>query len=153
VKIIGYADDCTIYLAHANMAVIRMKLQDTVYNLGKWSEQSGFRFSQTKTVTIHFCRLRPRRHLHLDPKISLKGHDIKLVDSHKILGLIFDKRLDWLAHINYVKAIASKRVNILKCVSNVRWGADQDFIRCQFCLHLNTDLLHIHQLDSETSKN
>jgi hypothetical protein len=40
---------------------------------------------------------------------------MKLVDSHKILGLIFDKRLDWLAHINYIKAIASKRVNILKC--------------------------------------
>jgi hypothetical protein len=54
VKIIGYADDCTIYLAHANMAVIPMKLQDTVYNLGNWSEQSGFRFSQAKTVIIHF---------------------------------------------------------------------------------------------------
>jgi hypothetical protein len=26
--------------------------------------------------------------------------------------------LDWLAHINYIKAIASKRVNILKCVSS-----------------------------------
>jgi hypothetical protein len=34
--------------------------------------------------------------------------------------------LDWLAHINYVKAIASKRVNIMKFVSNVRWEADQD---------------------------
>jgi hypothetical protein len=34
--------------------------------------------------------------------------------------------LNWLEHINYVKAIASKTVNILKCVSNVRLGVDQD---------------------------
>jgi hypothetical protein len=82
VKIIGYADDWTIYLAHANMAATWTKLQDTVDNLESWSEQNGFRFSQTKTVMIHFCRLRPRRNPHVDPKISLKGHDIKLVDSY-----------------------------------------------------------------------
>jgi hypothetical protein len=75
----------------------------------------------------------------MDPKFPLKGHDIKLVDCHKILGLIFDKRLDWLAHINYVKAIASKRVNILKCVSNVRWAADQDsLLRINQMLVLST---------------
>jgi hypothetical protein len=42
--------------------------------------------------------------------------------------------MDWLAHINYVKDISSKRVNIMKCVSNVRWEGDQD------------SLLRIHQM-------
>jgi hypothetical protein len=116
------------------MAVIQTKLQDTVDNLENWSEQNSFRFSQTMTAMIHFCHLQQRLNPHVDPKISLKGHDVKLVDSHKILGFTFDKRLDWLAHINYVKAIASKKINILKCVSNVRWGADQD------------SLLRIHQM-------
>jgi hypothetical protein len=59
VKIIGYADDLTIYLAHANMANIQTKLHDTVDNLENWIEQNVFRFSQTKRVMIHFCRLRP----------------------------------------------------------------------------------------------
>jgi hypothetical protein len=47
-----------------------------------WSEQNGFRFAQTKTVMIHYCRMLPRRNPHVEPKISLKGHDVKLVDSH-----------------------------------------------------------------------
>jgi hypothetical protein len=80
------------------------KLQDTEDNLENWSEQNGFRFSQTKTVMIHFCRLRPRLNPHVDLKLFLKGYDIKLVESHKILGLVFDKTLDWLVHINYVNA-------------------------------------------------
>jgi hypothetical protein len=89
VKIIGYANEWTIYLVHSNMAVIQ-----TADNLENWSKQNGFRFSQTKTVMmIHFCRLRSGRNPNVDPKISLKCHDIKTLDSQKILGLIFDKRL------------------------------------------------------------
>jgi hypothetical protein len=135
VKIIGYADDWTIYLAHANMAVIQKKLQDTVDTLENWSEQNGFFFSQTKKVMIQFCRLRQRQYPHVDPKISLKGHDIKLVDSHKNLGLYLKKGWTMASIYQLRKShIASRRVNILKYVSNVRWGADQD------------SLLRIHQM-------
>jgi hypothetical protein len=43
----------------------------------------------------------------MDPKITLKGHGIKSVDSHKILGLIFDKRLDWLLRIHQMLVLST----------------------------------------------
>jgi hypothetical protein len=46
-KIIGYADDWTIYLAHANMAVIQTKLQDTVDNLTILNQSTVIRFSDS----------------------------------------------------------------------------------------------------------
>jgi hypothetical protein len=47
--------------------------------------------------------------------------------------------LDSSLSISYVKAIGSKRVIIMKCVSNVRWGVDQDYpLRIHQMLVLST---------------
>jgi hypothetical protein len=58
VKIMGYADDWTIYLEHhANIPIIQTQLQDTVDNLENWAERNGFHFSQTKKVNDTFLQL------------------------------------------------------------------------------------------------
>jgi hypothetical protein len=53
---------------------------------------------------MHICRKRTHNHRH--PEILLNGRLLEIKDTHKILGLTFDLRLTWKAHINETKAKA-----------------------------------------------
>jgi hypothetical protein len=52
--------------------------------------------------------------------------------------MIFDDKLQWEKHIEHVKATAIKRLNLLKCLSGLRWGVDQDvFFKIHQALYLS----------------
>jgi hypothetical protein len=57
--------------------------------------------------------------------IEIRRFNLELKDTHKILGLIFDSRLTWKTHINELRAKAFRRINLLKCLAGMKWGADQ----------------------------
>jgi hypothetical protein len=42
----------------------------------------------------------------------------------KILGLTFDEKLTWTAHIKKLNDIGKKRLNIIKVLTSTKWGAD-----------------------------
>lgn len=44
----------------------------------------------------------------------------------RILGLIFDHKLSWKSHIRNFKTCCSTRMNIIKILSNLTWGSDQN---------------------------
>ena len=93
-----------------------------------------YRFSSEKTKAIRFCRLKRReeiRTLFLDQTILLYE------DHVKYLGVIFDKKLTFSQHIHEVVCNVKQRLNILKVVSGLNWGADQTMllrIYQAFCL-------------------
>lgn len=74
------------------MSVNERKLQLTVNNITKWGDLNGFKFSTSKTVVVHFCRIRG---LHPDPDIYMKSQIIPYVEENRFLGLIFDRGLTW----------------------------------------------------------
>jgi hypothetical protein len=57
-----------------------------------------------------------------------------MTDLHRILGLIFDQRLNWNEHIKDVKARAMKKFCIIKSLAHKKWCTDQQ------------NLLRIHQM-------
>jgi hypothetical protein len=65
-----------------------------------------FDFHPPYTVCIHFYRLRTA---------------INVTKHHKNLGMIFDDKLQWAKQVEHVKARAIKRLNLLKCLSGLRW--------------------------------
>ncbi|VEN59103.1 unnamed protein product, partial [Callosobruchus maculatus] len=75
------------------------------------------------TAIIHFCRLRKP---HREPLLKLKDWNIQVLTEHRILGVIFDSKLRWKAHINDVAVRCKKALNIIRCMSNLKWGADRD---------------------------
>ena len=48
------------------------------------------------------------------------GSLIPVVDDFKFLGIIFDRKLSFIPHIKYLKAL-----NLLKVLSHTNWGADR----------------------------
>ena len=104
------------------MSTIERKLNICLEKLQKWSNENGFKFSKSKTVCMHFCQFHK---LHLDPSLYLDGEQIPVVKQYKFLGLIFDNKLNFIPHIQYLKSKCKKALNVLKVVSHYDWGADR----------------------------
>jgi len=75
-------------------------LQRCLNKLQNWADTNRFKFYTSKTVCMHFCRLRK---LHPEPELLLNGIPIPVVQEVKFLGLIFDRKLSFLPHLRYLK--------------------------------------------------
>ena len=83
---------------------------------------NGFRFSTSKTVTVHFCRR--RRHCP-DMEIRLHRQQIPVQPAAKFLGVMLDNRLTYKQHIKEVRDKCFRSLNVLKCVARTSYGADR----------------------------
>ena len=117
-----YVDDFLICYRSKHIHTIERQLQQCLNKIQKWALENGFKFSKTKTQCMHFCQLRG---LHNDPVLKLEGVEIPVVDQYKFLGIIFDRKLSFIPHINYLKAKCQKVLQLLRVVAHTDWGADK----------------------------
>ena len=61
----------------------------------------------------------------MEPDIKVDGTSIKVADEAKFLGLVFDRRLTFRAHVKYLKTVCDKALNVLRVVGHTDWGADK----------------------------
>ena len=115
-----FVDDFALCVSASNLHRAERQLQICVNKVQEWASMNGFKFSETKTVAIHFWKGRTVK----DPEIYINGTKIKAADEARFLGLIFDKRLTFQSHIRDLKTRCLKSLNVLKVVSNTDWGAD-----------------------------
>jgi ribonuclease HI len=117
-----FVDDFSVSYSSSSMVTIERRMQSCLNQIEQWADENGFRFSKTKTVCMHFCN---QRKLHLDPELKINGTPIPIVQQTKYLGLIFDSKLNFKAHIDYLRQKCQKSLNLLKVVSKMDWGADR----------------------------
>ena len=116
-----FVDDFLICYRSKNMNSIERVLQNCLSKIECWADNNGFRFSKSKTVCMHLCN---KRTLHPDPSLKLYNCEIPVVSETKFLGLVFDSKLSFKAHISYLKKKCLKAMNLLRVVSHTDWGAD-----------------------------
>ena len=116
-----YVDDFCMCYRSKSMRTIERHLQQCINRIEKWASHNGFKFSKSKTQCVHFCQLRK---VHDDPELYLYGSLIPVVEDFKFLGVLFDRKLSFIPHINYLKAKCLKALNLLKVLSHTDWGAD-----------------------------
>ena len=101
--------------------------------LADWADTNGFKFSPSKTVCIHFCKLRK---LHPEPTLLLNGTPVPVLEETKFLGIVFDHKLSFIPHIKHLKDKCTKALNLLRVLAHTSWGADQETL-----LHLYRSLI------------
>ena len=118
-----YVDDFLIWYRcrYVDIHVIERHLHQTLNKLQTWVDTDGFKFSESKTVSVHFCKLCT---LNPDPVLLLNGTPIAAVEQVKFLGLIFDRQLSFIPHLHYLKKKCLKALNLLRVVSSTKWGID-----------------------------
>ena len=117
-----FVDDLAIWCRSSSMPHVNRLLQISINNLIKWGHSTGFKFSSTKTVAVHFCR---KRNPHPDPTLILDQIPISFKDSTKFLGITLDRRLTYVPHLQDTKDRCLKAMNILKVISRTRFGGDR----------------------------
>jgi len=119
-------DDFLIVYRSKYIQIIERHLQRSLNTLSHWADTNVFKFSSSKTVCIHFCKLRNAH----------PNTPIPVVEQTKFIGVIFDNKLTFLTHIRCLKEKCVKALNILRVVAHISWGAEQ-----QTPLHLYRSLV------------
>lgn len=125
VKAVMFADDLTMFLRGSNLQEIRTIMQKSLDNISKTAKDIGFSFSAEKTVAMIFTKKYKKEKI---PNIILSGHDLEFVNDHRILGIIFDTKLNWNKHIEMVRDRAKKRLNVLRMLCNPKFGAKRKYL-------------------------
>jgi ribonuclease HI len=125
-----FVDDIAIFLRGPHLSMLQQELQTALASLEIWSQQTGFTFSEAKTKVMHFCK---KRKCQTQPVLFLNNNQLRVVPTHRFLGMIFDSKLTWAPHLQSLKHRATKDLNLLKTLHNYSWGAD------------TTSLLHIYR--------
>ena len=122
VQLSMFADDTAIWFSSKNVKFLQNKIQSALDDIHIWCNKWGFKISIAKTKAILFTN--KRNH----PKISLNFNNtpLNIVDKVKFLGIIFDSKLTWQHHIQYIVDKCKTRVNLLKCFSGMAWGPGKD---------------------------
>jgi hypothetical protein len=124
VKYLPDAVRCSLYLddfLSRYMPTMERPLEICLNSIQTWADENGFRFSRSKTLCMHFCKLTS---LHLDPELYLYGNQAPVVQETKFLGLIFDSKLNVKAHMKYLRDRGTKALSFLKVLAHTGWGAD-----------------------------
>ena len=117
-----YVDDFLTVYRSKYIHITDRHLQRSLIMLSHWADTNGFKFSSSKTVCMHFCRLRSA---HPNPELTLNCTLFPVVEQTKFLGVIFDNKLTFLPHIRYLKEKCVKALNLLRVVAHTSWRADQ----------------------------
>jgi len=115
-----YADDCALWHSSSNAEFSANRIQLALDMIHNWGLQWGFKFSTRKSIGVIFSRRRMP-----NIRLTLDHHPIPIQNSARFLGLLFDRRLNWKDHIGQLKNKCQKALNLLKCISGNKWGADR----------------------------
>ena len=109
-----YVDDFCITSKSEYIRTAECQLQQSINKINKWATINGFKISKTKTQCMHFCQLRK---MHNNPTLMLDDSEILVVSQYKFLCIIFDRKLSFIPHIQYIKDKCNKTLNC-----PVGWG-------------------------------
>jgi len=111
-----FADDSCIFKLGKNLKHINILLKNNLNRLCDWCDTWGLE----KTVAVVFSH---RENKHID--LMLSNHSVKIKNKVKFLGLIFNSKLNWKEHIQYIEQKCKKRLNLMRAVAGSTWGANK----------------------------
>ena len=118
-----FVDDILIAGAHHQHDQLETKLQNAVNAIIEWADGNGFKFSKRKTKVMQFYKkTAPIR----QTNIQIRNRNIPLTSTVKFLGLNWDPKLSWKDHIGRLRARCARDLNLLRSLTAVKWGADQE---------------------------
>ena len=101
-------------------------LSKTIFKLAlNWTNQNGFTFYFDKCKVLHLTLLPT---LQDPPRLHINNINIGYVNEFKFLGLIWDEKVIWKAHIGKIRDNCRKMEWMLRSVSSNEWGVDQHIL-------------------------
>jgi hypothetical protein len=111
-----YADDHQLYETDEDLQVVEEKLAMNAEKASQWYTNNLLKenYDKYKTMTIHKNHTAGE-----DICLQIQGHNVKSVESLKLLGVTIDYRMNFNEHINNVCKKASQRIGVLMRLKNL----------------------------------
>ena len=128
VEISLFTNNQAIYITTRIQKVKTRTLQGVINNLDAWAEQRGLSFFTSKTVNmIHKKREKINKKI---MKITLRNQIIPYEENTQFLRKTRDSRLNWVEHIDRVRAKAKRKTNTIKLVAGKKQGGEYKTLNC-----------------------
>ena len=145
-----FADDSAIWRSGRHIDTLFKEIQKQLNLFHEWCSNWGFKINEDKTVAMIFTKKQ-----NINPKnleITINNVQIKLVSTVKFLGLIFDSKLSWNNHIQYLTDKSKPKINLLRSLSGHTWGASKKAMICIYRALVRSRLDYGSQIFHTASK-
>ena len=132
-----YADDISLLCSAPTIQEAQTCLQRGLDAIHSWTSRWGLTVCAQKSSLLCFTT----RRIPNIPTATIDGSPIPFKTQHKFLGLLLDgPRLTWDHHIQYLVTSSLKRLNIMKSLAGVKWGADRRTLLHFYCTYIRSRL-------------
>ena len=121
----AFADDIVIYIVKNKTQSLTDTLSPAMRVLEEWGQKWLIKFCPEKTKCMTFSWLKKAG----DDSIILDNRELENVTTYKYLGLTFDRRLTWKAHLTNITAKSSRLLCKLSPICKSRWGLQSETIK------------------------
>ena len=122
---LGYADDLAIVVKGRFANTISERSQRALKIVDRWCSKEGLSINPLKTTVVTFTRKRALEGL---KSLVLNGVEIPCTCEAKYLGVIFDQKLTWNAHIQKVTQKATIALGRCRQMCGKNWGLNPKMI-------------------------
>ena len=111
-----FVDDTNVFVSGKNLNELIININRELTNVDIWFRANKLFLNIEKTNFMLFCSKNKNKSYSIQPTIN--GLQIKHVTSTKFLSIIFDDKLNWSLHINYVASKISKNTGVISKISS-----------------------------------
>ena len=106
-----FADDNYVLHSNKQKEALLLQMKNTLEKIIKWLKQSGLKVNDAKTEFCLFYRKD-------SPPVKLNINNIELtsVKSMKVLGVLFDSKLNWQSHLQLAITKSKKALQAIKMI-------------------------------------
>lgn len=119
VKVLQYADDLLLYTVNNSIQKACDSLSSGMQLLKLWLDSNGLELSINKSNVVLFTRMRVTPIVN----VTFDNNFIPVKNNAKFLGVILDSKLTGMPHYDHIVEKCEKRINMIRCLSGVWWGA------------------------------
>jgi hypothetical protein len=126
VKLVGYADDITLFVNGHSLIEARGYMQRYLDEIGKWCTRWQLKLNPAR------CSYQVFTSCCSTPAVSLRvsNRNIQYVVHQKVLRFYFDSpHLNFKEHVRQTRIACLKRLQVLRALSSVKWGALRQLLR------------------------
>jgi len=109
-KLTCFADDSTLYVRGETKLEVRKKLEEGAKQVLSFMNATNLKANATKTHFIMFNAIK-------EPPIKVNEALIEESNEVELLGVVFNKHLNWTSHINKLESQLRQRIGILRRLS------------------------------------
>jgi len=122
---VAFADDLTVLSWGYDLPALERRMNSILRQILQWSHTSHTEFNPSKCQSILFTTKRIQSY----PSLFFNDVALSFATELRILGLIFDTKLRWHAHLSTIIAKAKRLHFSLSSMAKLTWGLDSHAAR------------------------